>query len=643
MAYEKLGRFFDAFQDLRTLMVVEPQNKTAKASLDRLLPLATKEQQRSSAKHSLVGILDVLRDQSSSADQKKEALQSLAVFTNSKAEDTGKNPADVMSTLIQEDGFILLQNYINDDQLKIWVFRILVNMAESSKEYSLKIFSTFNLKTFLNILMTSTNADEVGYCASILSHISAALEDERTRKRENPEKEKAEEISRKTWDEIVAALVHVLTTSNKSIAFKALLKIPWRRKDVMGFMKHVPTVMTAASTLKLKDSTSNPKDYIPLFVSKILTAAEENAKDPKSTEEYISVKKCFQETISSWLQERQVETSLNALRCLCGFMLGDNQLGTEILLKEVSNIVGVLDLTQGKANSEEISDEITLLTAEIFALAAGNKQFRAACDAEALDELFSLLKSEKPEVQARVAAAAAKFASTNAKLREDLLKNKGKDTIQNIIQLLDSGLKENNSGKSDSGSVEQWAVESLSFVSLYPEIKEQITNQDISSRLVKISRTHPSLRYGIASIWMNVSAFRPRRDEVQELQQKIQQMANKEEQKEKNPLDDDDKVMVRCAKLVDSGVVSSIYDMIRDEKHRSQGLFMLAAQILASLANNQKIRGKMVQEGAMKTLIILYHGSPSGSEAPKEEQPSMLSRWNSPLNSRTSKITTLLP
>jgi hypothetical protein len=75
----------------------------------------------------------------------------------------------------------------------------------------------------------------------------------------------------------------------------------------------------------------------------------------------------------------------------------------------------------------------------------------------------------------------------------------------------------------------------------------------------------------------------------------------------KNPLDDDEPVGVRCAKLAAMGVVSLFVQILKDvdSKAKSANLNSAIAETLLYLATSSKNRGKMVQDGAMKALLIL--------------------------------------
>ncbi|KAI5201028.1 ARM repeat-containing protein [Aureobasidium subglaciale] len=151
----------------------------------------------------------------------------------------------------------------------------------------------------------------------------------------------------------------------------------------------------------------------------------------------------------------------------------------------------------------------------------------------------------------------------------------------------------------------QSSIEGLAYTSLQPKIKAEIvSNTALLKKLIerlKSTTTADPCTFGILTIFSNLVSYRPAQSEEQ---QKISQLRNYAEAKkpeEKDPLDDDEQVSARCKTVLDADLVPVLVAAARS--HYTVTILGIAAKILHSLAREQKYRGKLAQQGAVKLLL----------------------------------------
>ncbi|KAI9761241.1 MAG: Cytochrome c oxidase assembly protein cox19 [Chaenotheca gracillima] len=159
--------------------------------------------------------------------------------------------------------------------------------------------------------------------------------------------------------------------------------------------------------------------------------------------------------------------------------------------------------------------------------------------------------------------------------------------------------------------LDQIAIEGLAYSSLQAKVKEQIAHdrsllKSVLDLLKKSSETS-SATFGCLSILANITTYLPRQSEEQKhlAQLKAYAKASKA-QAEPDPLDADSKVNARCQAVLEAGVVPILVS--KGEKLSHSGLSQ-ALMIFLSLSRDQKHRGALVQQGAIKLLLSAYQNA----------------------------------
>ena len=195
-------------------------------------------------------------------------------------------------------------------------------------------------------------------------------------------------------------------------------------------------------------------------------------------------------------------------------------------------------------------------------------------------------------------------ASILAKLRTsgtkpgDQKANKADDDVSELVDLFTKTLSvEEERNISDS-------IEGLAYTSLKPEVKEKLAkDKTFLKQLLKAldaNITIPEIVVGGLSIVSNLTHFPPNMSEEQKKMTQLKAYANASKPTDPSPLEDEEHIKARCAAVVEAGIMPTLTKM---NKTGSSATVQLTDKILLSLTRNQKERGKLAQQGAVKLLV----------------------------------------
>ena len=151
----------------------------------------------------------------------------------------------------------------------------------------------------------------------------------------------------------------------------------------------------------------------------------------------------------------------------------------------------------------------------------------------------------------------------------------------------------------------QSSIEGLAYTSLKPKVKEEITSKSkllslLISTLESSTPTDSSV-FGTLTIFANITSYRPILTDEQKKMSQLSAYANSSKPAPEDPLDDDAKVTARCKTVMDAGIVPAL------AKHPVRSMSAIGlnqtVMILNALAREQKHRGLLAQQGALKLLL----------------------------------------
>ncbi|KAI9844988.1 MAG: hypothetical protein M1837_005132 [Sclerophora amabilis] len=168
----------------------------------------------------------------------------------------------------------------------------------------------------------------------------------------------------------------------------------------------------------------------------------------------------------------------------------------------------------------------------------------------------------------------------------------------------------------ENEQIKQIAIEGLAYSSLQPKVKEQLSkDQAFLKGLVVFLDTSvdkSTTTFGCLSIIVNLTSYLPNLSEEQKRMGQLKAYANASKGKtQPDPLDEDVKVSARCKALLDVGVAPVL---VSKSKKISQAALSHMLTIFLSLTREQKHRGQIAQQGAVRLLLQAY-ASLSGDSA----------------------------
>ena len=221
--------------------------------------------------------------------------------------------------------------------------------------------------------------------------------------------------------------------------------------------------------------------------------------------------------------------------------------------------------------------------------------------------LQSIVQSEKENISGHAAVILSKVLGAEAQAANgSTVKSGGNDIAERLKQMMVSP----KLGDQDA------SIEGLAFSSSQPEVKDQLIKdsrflETLVQRLntkngaSKESPHNSIVTFGILTILDNLTRYLPSLSEEQKKMSQLKAYANASPPTvQQSPLDLDAEVTARCSVLVNSTALLPV--LSRSHKNFSASSTALMLSILLSLTRNPRIRGKLAQQGAAKTLLQTY-------------------------------------
>ncbi|QUC16453.1 uncharacterized protein UV8b_00694 [Ustilaginoidea virens] len=174
----------------------------------------------------------------------------------------------------------------------------------------------------------------------------------------------------------------------------------------------------------------------------------------------------------------------------------------------------------------------------------------------------------------------------------------------------------------------QHSIEGLAYASLQPKIKEAINeNSALLKKLVKTladAQPRSPLTYGTLSIFVNLTRYRPTLSEEEKKMNQLKAYADAAGKLAgPDPLDDDDHVAKRCQFVFNAGIIPALVAHGRNGSAASLGLII---SIIHSIAVTELLRGPLVQQGAIKLLLVGWAAVPDTDDVARRTAAQALAR-----------------
>ena len=174
--------------------------------------------------------------------------------------------------------------------------------------------------------------------------------------------------------------------------------------------------------------------------------------------------------------------------------------------------------------------------------------------------------------------------------------------------------------RADDTESQQRSIEGLAFTSLKSAVKDELAHDKsffaTLANLLSSSSRNYGLVFGGLTILVNLTKYIPRLSDEQRQMSQLKAYANTSKTSDAtDTLDNDEHVTSRCKAVLESNVVPVLVTIYKDLTANSLKLMLIC---LLSLSKEQKHRGLLVQQGAVK-LLLQVCTSTAGS-APSDEE-----------------------
>ncbi|KAJ2301969.1 SWI5-dependent HO expression protein 4, partial [Coemansia sp. RSA 2610] len=224
------------------------------------------------------------------------------------------------------------------------------------------------------------------------------------------------------------------------------------------------------------------------------------------------------------------------------------------------------------------------------------------------------------------------------------------DTDADPLELADTHIQriilrtEQDIADTDVASTVERSVESLGYLCLKPKLKEHVVqNTKLLQALFSAAQKTESMSLKFATIMLirNLTQYRPVLSEEQKRMQQLQQL-NKRAQagaadanskrtvgddikdgtaqdSEESPMDAPEYVAKRSALVCNAGAIGVLVSATQSKRQASDSMKDAVAETIVSLATSQKLRGLLVQQGAVRALLaVLTRDAPKATTAKDE-------------------------
>ena len=260
--------------------------------------------------------------------------------------------------------------------------------------------------------------------------------------------------------------------------------------------------------------------------------------------------------------------------------------------------------------AEMEDDELTQSLAEIYAHAANDVQhFREKAGDEPIKHLRGMLKSTQPKIRARACVALAKVCLLHHDHRVAI--NPTGKLLQATLGLLEAKV---------APSVHRWAVESLMYLTIMPDVKRHLVENKLSfgsltSLADSVSKEEgkSTLHYSLVSALRQMCCPKEKTDEQKRLEQEMdekqieqmRQMANPGSQTVTEKMDDPEVMNALAAQLAADDATLVVSELVAGAPDGAKGVMDSAARVMLAMSTAPDVRGKMVQQGGFKALLSL--------------------------------------
>ncbi|CAL1540162.1 unnamed protein product [Lymnaea stagnalis] len=606
-AYEHLGKIEEAYKDSVLLIKVDPQNKAVRPLFNKLNTVVQERvKQQNSTSNKVSQMFNIVFNASGDHEKRLQGLNNLIVLSRE----------EVGATLIlKEGGLAKLKLLLSEKDLGIQqgAIRVLGTLAKGSKTRCSSILKEISLPPLIHLISSAESEDMASSVALLLQNLityytGLNVYHEILKKYEEAKKNgerkpypriTIDEVSSAFLDEVFKALVKMLVNSKvtaygRDSAIELITKnvtskdgFDWTKPfmDTQG-VENLLTVAGVQKEFKTLQITPQSAMHASVALSKIyddLINDKLRDKFKEKCHEY------FRDLFSDGIFESKIE----AVAALSTLLQGPYEVGGMLL-----GLQGVVELMFTLAESD--NQQYQRVAVEAIVSSASKKEKCSGILKDAVPILKKLYQSSEDHIKVRALVGLCKlgsFMGTDAS-SQPMAEGSTEKLARICRKFLVNATKDSD--------LRKWATEGLAYLTLDADIKEELVDDTAAVKsifdLAKMSDRN--VTYAAVTVLVNCTNSYDKQDimpELLELAKFAKQHVPEEHAKDKTEY-----ISGRIQKLAKAGVINALVALSDTESKNSRELI---SRVFMSLSTEETLRGLIVQQGGIKTLLNLMNNN----------------------------------
>ncbi|XP_077452285.1 protein unc-45 homolog A [Stigmatopora argus] len=595
-AFQKLGRFDQAFLDVQKCAQLEPKNQAFQELLRQLgAQIHQKSIQLNSTDARVQQMFSLLLDASVKDSDRQKAAQNLVVLSR---EDAGAEQ------IFRNDGVKLIHQLLQSKQedVVLSALRTLVGLCTEHQSRTMAIVNELGMEQLCTVMGLGRPTVSLATC-----HLLQVMFDALTQGMTREIRGKEEAILPEPSKEIRSMFRHLLEMMPASN-----VSGPGRDNAINLLVKQVP-----------RKSVKNPDNSLTLWVidqglKKILEVAAsvpELSEGPALTENsHMSCsvlltklyddlqsdkqRENFNKLCEDYVRQHFNQTGLNgklrAIQTVSVLLQGPSDVGNQTL--EMS---GMMDAVISLCASEDVIHQQVAVEALIHAAGKAKRaSFITANGVTLLKDLYK--KSENDRIRVRALVGLCKLGSAGG--TDFSMKQFAEGSTLKLSKQCRKWL----CNESLPPTSRRWSVEGLAYLTFDADVKEDLVEDKTALQaMFELAKSEDkTVLFAVGSTLVNCTNSY----EVEKPDPQMLELAKyaKQHVPEEHPKDAASYVNKRLIKLLEAGVVSALVCMVKNESPAlTEACRECIARVFLALVERQEDRGTVVAHGGGKALIPL--------------------------------------
>uniref|UniRef100_A0A3P8RJR7 UNC-45/Cro1/She4 central domain-containing protein n=1 Tax=Astatotilapia calliptera TaxID=8154 RepID=A0A3P8RJR7_ASTCA len=582
-AFQKLGRFDQAFLDAQRCAQLEPKNK---AFQDLLRQLGAQIQQKSAQLNStdarVQQMFSLLLDPSTKECDRQKAAQNLVVLSREEAG---------AEQIFRNDGVKLIQKLLQSklEDVVLSALRTLVGLCTGHQSRTMAIVNELGMEQLCVVMGSGASSVSLAACHLLQVMFEALTEG---MKREIRGKDELRSMLRHLLEMMPASNVSgpgrdsAINLLVKQVPRKSL-KNPDNSLTLWVVDQGLKKILEVAGTVPEISEGPPLTDNSHMSCSVLLSKLYDDLKSDKEREN-------FNKLCEEYVHRPGLDGKLRAIQTVSVLLQGPSDVGNRTL--EMS---GMMDAVISLCASEDVTHQQVAVEALIHAAGKAKRaSFITANGVSLLKDLYK--KSENDRIRVRALVGLCKLGSAGG--TDFSMKQFAEGSTLKLAKQCRKWL----CNETLPPTSRRWSVEGLAYLTFDADVKEDLVeDKNALLAMFDLAKSEDkTVLFAVGSTLVNCTNSY----DVEKPDPQMVELAKyaKQHVPEEHPKDAPSYVEKRLVKLLEAGVVSALVCMVKQESPAlTEACRECIARVFLALVERQEDRGTVVAQGGGKALIPL--------------------------------------